>query len=437
MFRFNLFLATLLLSPTICIAGNLSNLLKEAELIDPALSSAYFNMEASKENIPIARARLLPQINSSSTLQKSRTDTSKPSPSINNSDALNAQISMRQGLFKPRDWLGLSIGELQADSGRYKYQSAKSELWFRITDAWLNFLLAKKNVQTYTQALNSSEKAAQQALKRFNVGDGTRDYHLELKAQAELMRSYHSEAKQNYAARSAILMRLTGIRTEELNQWKAGLFESIHSPLVLSKEELKNAILTNNSELKVNSIEEIIAKKRLSQARYDHYPSVDLVASYARLENDSVATLGRSYTVGQYGIQLSIPIFAGGGLSATERQITASLSAVNAQKMALEQQITNQVDSDWHTYLGLYERIAGAQSLVEASAEARKSAQLGFQNNIKSWVDLGNADIQHVRRIVDLSNLQLSFYKAESKLILLLPTSHEITERWITNYKTR
>ena len=101
---------------------SLNDTLQAAWGNDPSLQSAAANRVAAKENIGIARSRLLPQANvqgSNSNLSQTTTQNTNLGPQANafRGTSYNYTLSIRQGLIRPRDWVGLDLGRQQAFSG--------------------------------------------------------------------------------------------------------------------------------------------------------------------------------------------------------------------------------------------------------------------------------------------------------------------------------
>jgi len=411
-------------------AISLQEFISSAEVIDPTLQAAIANRDASNENIAIATSKLLPQVNSVSSFQKTRQDFIEPTTLVSRADSVNAQISLRQALFRPKDWAGLTIGQLQAEYGAYKLESAKSDLWLRISLAWSDFLIAAEIKKIQDGVLHSVAQASKQGKSRLKAGDGTRDAAAELEAQLELAKAQAIEADYNLQAKRSIFQSLTGLDKISYNQLsKLSAYKTLSLPM--AGDDIKQQILELNPEIWATKIAEKINKGRLSQAKFDHYPTVDIIGSYANLQSDTVATTGAKYNYGQYGVQIIIPLFSGGGVSATERQAASTWSASIAEARAVEQKILNQFSVEWAGQLAARERVKSARSLVDAAQLQRKSAEMSLKQGVKSWTDLASAELQLSRREVDLLNLIGSQVKSQARVLSLLPVHHSAWSIWI------
>lgn len=415
-------------------ASELEKAIIAAEQRDPNFISALANKEAAAENIAIARSRLLPQVSaqgSYSRVQQDITQTNTTGQATNRQqsvNSLNSGLSIRQGLYKPRDWIGYSIGELQSEFGMQKLIAAQSDLWFRVVTAWIDVLAGNESFKAQQQAVDSTRYAAEQATKRFQAGDGTKDARIEAAAQHELAKAQLLEAEELLKAKKIAYRLLTG---EEINLNNKFFPKYQNIKLASDMDSLLSRVMSANPEILSLKAAEQINLKRLKQAAADHRPNIDLVGSYTKAESDTVNTLGTKYTTRSVGVQVVIPIFSGGGLNAAERQQAATYRAATADREAAEIRIQNQIVTDWASYRSGYDRVTASQALVSGSAEQKRAYQMGLKSGIRTWGDIAQADVSLARRQTDYINYSANLIKVQARLLANLPTLDEDWVRWI------
>lgn len=416
-------------------AMDLEKAIIAAENNDPTLASALANRDVASENIAIARSKLLPQVNAQGNYARANQGVEQKNLLGQTSDktykvnSKNSQIGLRQGLIRPRDWVGYSIGELQAEYGAQKLYSAQSDLWLRTVSAWVDVLAAVENRRAQAEAVKSTGHAAEQAKKRKAAGDGTRDNQAEAEAQHELAKAQLVEAEQTLKARQTNLRLLVG-EAPDLSKYKLPHFSRVNL-LTLSEPKVLERALDINPELLSAKAAEGINDKRLTQAKLDHLPTVDLVASHSKADSDTVNTIGTKYTTSQIGVQISIPLFTGGGLNASERQAAASYAASMADRRAAEVRLTNQVSNDWASYLANAERASSAEALVKAAREQRRSAELGLKAGIRTWAEVANADLLIARREADHIAYTANAIKTQARVLSVLPVTEDVWGQWV------
>jgi len=429
------FVALLLAVGGQAIAVDLGDAIAAAEKTDPTLASAQANRDAAFENIAIAKAKLLPQTGFQGTFQKMQEGVKYESATAATSssymvNSYNNQFSLRQGLYHPRDWAGYDIGQLQSEYGSQKLASARSDLWQRITNAWLDVLVAVESRRIYEDTVKVTHYADDQAEKRFQAGDGTRDMVIEARAQYELAKSQLVEAEINERSREQAFRMLTGLDAADLRSGHLPDYKTVHIPLS-NKDELQRVVEASNPEIRAAEAANQINKKRVEQAHADRLPTVDLVASKSWAQSDNVTTINQRYNVLGGGVQISIPLYDGGGLSATQRQTEATARGSAEDLRALQLKLATQVESDWATTEASLERARSAEVLWVAAKERRRAAELGITSHVHTWGDVAQAEILIAHRASDYINYAAGVLRAQARLLATLPVTENIWEPWV------
>lgn len=428
--RFALAFALTFLLGAPVAAVDLGVAFRAAIAADPGLASATANRDAAQENIAIARAKLLPQISLQTTAQQTNQSTERSGIMQQFSGASNsAQLNLRQALFRRRDTAGLDIGKLQALLGDYRMVATQTDLWGRTAAAWVDVLASQSMREIYRRTVESLIVSAAQEKRRFELGDGTRDTMAEAAAQLALARAQFAENSLDLDARLRVFNLITRMSVKDFKGWQLPSIERL-GVLPEAEEALLARILDTNAEVRAAQIGEQIGERRLAQASADHLPTLDLVGGFNRGQNDSTSTLGLRYNNSQVGVQLAVPIYSGGGISSSERQATAAVTAAKADRDALIQKLQTQYLTDWSAQSALKERVNAAEQLLGAALEQRRAAELGLQAGVRTWADVGAADLLRSRRESELINLTANFIKVQARLLALLPPDDPAWDRW-------
>jgi outer membrane protein TolC len=416
-------------------AQDLRDVIAAAQDKDAALQSASANRDAARENIGIAVSRLLPQLNyqdSRQQLHQTTTQATSAGPQARDFDgaSVSRQLSVRQGVVRPRDVAGYYAGDAQAQYGAHKYDSALSDLWSRSVSAWLDVLAARTMVDAYQQTLKAVTEAAQQEVKRFDRGDGTRDVRAEAQAQLVQARAMLVDARLALKARERAYQLLTNLNPITLEK-KRLPNESAVLLTESQKDELWAMVSSAAPELLAAQSVEDMNRYRMYQAASDHLPTVDVIASATRAQNDSTNTLGASYNSRQVGIQVVVPLISGGGIEAARRQSVSTYQASVADRESMLAKLDNQFSSDWASQAGLLERAQAARSLLDASKDQRRGIEMGLARGMRNWGDLSNAELLVARRASDLINLQLTLFKTQARLLSLTSVQTPIWDAWV------
>lgn len=419
--------------PTANVAPDLAAALVAATATDGALARAIADRDAAAENIPIARSRLLPQVSMVNSYQHfhqiSTSDSTGLETTYRGPSASNG-VSLRQAVFRPRDWMGLNIGQRQAEYGELKLVSAQADLWSRTSNLWVDVLVAQELRDAYARTLESVARAAAQEKRRFEMGDGTRDAAAEAAAQLALARARHAEAKADLQAKIDAFNVMTKVGARDFARFRMPAPESL-TLLPEVEESFVTRAVDSNAEVAAARVAVTINEMKLRQAETDHMPVMDFIASGNKSASDTFPTLGMHYKNASVGVQVQVPIYSGGGISASARQTAAQLASASADLDAMIQRLRAQSRLDWGTQQGQFERVQAAAELVKSGREARRAVEFQIRAGQRTWADLGSAELLLSQRETDLVNLTGATLKTQVRLLSLLPASDAAWEKWV------
>src|SRR5690606_5969553 len=144
-------------------------------------------------------------------------------------------------------------------------------------------------------------------------------------------------------------------------------------------------------------------KREIDRQRYARYPTVDVVGSVGRAEDAAFNLVGVNSNSAVVGVQLSVPLYTGGGIDARVREAAAShdrsLSDLENTRRQAEQGARQ-------AYLGLNSGLAQVRALEAAERSSRlalDSNLLGYQVGVRINVDVLNAQQQLFSALRDLA----------------------------------
>jgi protease secretion system outer membrane protein len=389
--------------------------------VDPALRSSRYNQEANKENIAIARSRLLPQISlqgSTNQLTQTTTQDVPGNSSISKSftgPSANHQFVIRQGLLRPKDIAALNFAELQSQYAEVKYQSDLSDLWLRVANAWIELVGASQLVVAYEKPLKPLLAAAKQEIAKLNQGDGTKDATVEAEAQYQIAQATYQQAVQTYKVKQRSFEILTQFDSNFMHSMRLDLRPNPKFS-ENDRDRLWTRVREKSFELRFAEIQEMLQRERIRMAKADHLPTLDAIAAWNMAKNDATSTQGYRYQNNQIGIQYMVPIYAGGSISAAERQAGHALQASIADSEA----VANRVEGDfrvlWSAWLGQSARVQAGYKLLESSNEQVKATQLSYAHGVKTLMELANAELMLSRRVADQINAVMEYQKYSARL---------------------
>ena len=159
----------------------------------------------------------------------------------------------------------------------------------------------------------------------------------------------------------------------------------------------------------------IAAKQRALAADYDievagagRLPTLSAYSTggyqnYLNTLGSATGTATQEVTSAQAGFRLSLPIFQGGGVSARQRQATATAQAAEERVVAAERSVIAQVRAAYSSW-------RAASEIVESSETAVAAAELSLEG-VRAENSVGN------RTILDILNAQQELLSAQVQLV--------------------
>ena len=253
---------------------------------------------------------------------------------------------------------------------------------------------------------------------------------IEAQAQLKQAKAMMSDAELNVKSKLKAYQTLSGLDSSDWMDRRLPNENRINFN-AFGKEVLWERIEDETPELLAAQAVERINQIKSQQSKYDTYPTLDAFGQSTNAQNDTTNTLGYQYRNNQVGVQLSYPLYAGGGLEATKRQAIATYEASIADRESLSIRIQNQFDGDWAAQAGFFEKANAAQALVLAAQEQKKAIEMGIQLGLRTWTDLSNAVLLLARRETDLNSVLVNLYKLQSRILSLLPSDDPAWEEWV------
>lgn len=168
----------------------------------------------------------------------------------------------------------------------------------------------------------------------------------------------------------------------------------------------------------VESLKHTLEAARQEVRRVDsgHYPRLALILSVGNNESDTTSTYRQSSRTTTVGVQLNVPIFAGGSVSAQSRQAVAQLvkaqADLDARVAELEVELHRQYSAQKNGVL----RIAALESAVATSHALIEATQRSFIGGERTNVDVLNAQERLAQSVHDLAQARYEQLVADLRL---------------------
>ena len=418
--RHALFLGILVFSQPL-FAADLLQTYREARANDPVYASAQAARDAGRENLPQGLAQLLPQINASASTQMNYIGISFRDvlPSTTRNGNTNGYgVSLTQPLFNWQAIMAYKEAGFKVAQAEAVFGQAAQDLIVRVAQAYFD-VLASQDSLAFIQAQKTaiSEQLAQ-AKRNFEVGTATITDTHEAQARFDLAASQEIAAQSDLEIKKRTLQQIIGKFPDRLTPLRHSI--ELSPPQPNAMEQWVSSAEDQNFAVRVQQAALEIASREIERSRAGHYPTLNMVGNFSK-SSASIFTSGPvSYgtdTIDRsIGLQLSIPLYAGGGVNSLVRQAIANQEKA---RQDLENARRTAALQARQAYLGVTNGMAQVKALEAAlvsSQSALDSNKLGYEVGVRIEIDVLNAQQQLFSTMRDLAQARYNTLVNELKL---------------------
>lgn len=371
---------------SVSFAENILDIYQLAKDNDPEYKAAQAGYQADSEVRAQAKSILLPQINANVYNTDITTEVTSPSSPSVDYETEGYSLNLTQSIYHHDYYIALDQADARVAQAISNLQDAEQSLIIRVAQSYFDVLAAIDNEVFAKAEKKAIGEQLQQAKQRFNVGlTAITDVH---EAQAR----YDQSVAQDILAVNQLSISLEALRelTGQAHKDLQPLAEK--TPLVIPEpqdvNQWVNMAVAQNLQLKVSEKDMEIARDEVSRQRAGHYPTLDLVASKSKTEDDYAVTAFEENEDTSVSIQLNVPIFSGGNTSSKTRE-----AAYRYQQARENHEKTRRVTerNARNSYLTVEASISGVIALKQVLASstiALEATQAGFEVGTRTAVDV-------------------------------------------------
>ena len=357
-------------------AEDLLQIYRDALTSDPTLASARASWLATQENVPQARAGLLPSVLLSALANEqdyNQTLHSDPQTKFSQRfPSTGYTVSASQPLYRAQNQIGYDQAKQQVSQSDYVLASVQQDLIVRVAQAYFNVLLAQFTIElTESQKAAVSENLAQ-AKRNFEVGTATITDTNDAQAKYDQIVAQEISVRNDLENALAALRAIIGRLPKDLKRFDRSRFQP-EPPSPNALEAWIDKAVRENLQVRIAQANLDIATLEVDRQRAGHYPTLDLVASFNQnyagggASTNIAANFATDYRLGLIGVQLNLPIYQGGAVDSKVRQAIANQDATPAKPRSGEAK---------RTAAGT-EFVCGCYQRRRAGEGARTGAEIG------------------------------------------------------------
>jgi outer membrane protein len=388
-----------LVLPLAASAQGLAQIYQDAKAYDAQYAASRFALQAGLERLPQGRALLLPSLNLSAGASHARIDSEPQNASIapgfvRDSRSHGYTLSFSQPIYRRQNTIQYDQAGYQVRQAEAVFAQAGQDLIVRVAQAYFDVLASED-----TLALVRAQKAAiseqlAQAKRNFEVGTATITDTHEAQARFDLAAAQEIAAQNDLDAKRRALQQITGKEYATLKPLRSDV--KLTPPDPARMDDWVGLAERQSYPVQIQELVSEIAQLEVRRNAAGHLPTLDLVASYGWNSQTSsqLAATGSNVSTGTLGLQLALPLYAGGAISSREREAAANFER---SRQDLENARRSAALATRLSYLAVINGIAQVSALEQAlvsSQSALDSNKLGYEVGVRINIDVLNAQQQ-------------------------------------------
>ncbi|WP_372749839.1 TolC family outer membrane protein [Litorivivens sp.] len=435
---------------SLSLGESLSEIYELALQNDATLKAAEATYRANLETENITRAALLPQVSGNARYSRSESEIEQgPNPTRGTTTPINLDLdtdnttlslSLNQSIFDLPSWFTFRSGKLISKQAEAQLAADQQDLIVRVAQSYFGVLRAYENLEAARAEERAAKRQLEQTQQRFDVGlIAITDVH-EARAVYDNTVAQRLTFEANLGTAYEALSVLTGRSHSEI----ARLSEEfpITDPTPADRAEWVNFALKNNHQLRAALYRMQSSQKTAEAKKWEHLPSVTGSINYqdSDAENEYAAAAGSFSTddlteTVVYQIDLNVPIFSGGGVSATRRQAYEQYNAALQQKLNTQRQIVQQTRS-LHLTVGTdVQRIKARKQNIVSAQSALDATKAGYEVGTRNIVDVLQSQRSLYAAIRDYANTRfdyvLNMLRLKQQAGTLSPDDIYMLDKWL------
>lgn len=380
---------------------------------DPTLASALSANKAAQEIIEQGKALYRPTVNFNADASTSATHIRYIDSNIASANSkfenLRAAVEARQPIYRKQNLVQMEQSKTQVSLADKQYHLSQQQLILRTTQAYFDVLLAQDRIDLIVAQKAAILSQLEQAKATFEVGTATITDVNEAQARYDLILAQEIAAINEYEIAKRSVEAITGGVPTKLATVKSDIQVAA---LQQTMQDWQQVGSQNNLSIQIQQDALKLAEQDVERANAGHLPTLDGVASYSYSHSNgsaSVFSAGNELKNATIGLQLEIPLYAGGAINSRARQ-----AVLNKQKAMDDVEIARR-QTDLETqraYFNLNSSIAQVKALDQALISSQSqldSTQLGYEVGVRTSVDVLNAQQQLFSAKRDLLQARYSY----------------------------
>lgn len=270
-----------------------------------------------------------------------------------------------------------------------------------------NLRHARQGTTAYAEQRQANERMLEK-------GEGTKTEALETQASYDLAQAQVLEAEDNVATKRDVLAAIVG---EEISALDPLSDDFRVKPMQPGRfDDWKEIALENNPDIAGQRHAVDVAREEINKQRAGHFPRLDAVAAITRNKSDNPILVGIDALTQSIGMQVNLPLYAGGNVSAMTSQAAANYEKAKADLDTATSDTLVELRKQFNLALTSTSRIAALMKSVDSANLLIEATTKSIRGGVRTNLDLLNAQQRLFEAKRDLAEARYGYLLAYLRL---------------------
>ena len=396
--------------------ADLITVYQQAIVNDAKLSAARHEFIALREAVPQARAGLLPTLSIGGSLESVRLAMEEPDFSRARSQSV-FQADIIQPLFRLDRWFQLDAAQASTVRAELELRAKEQGMILSAAQAYLDTLRALDSLAASRAEEAALKRQREQAQGRFAHGASSITDVLDAQAAYDTANANRKLVERKVDDAFEALVRLTSHEYSSIEGIDHHL--PVQAPTPNNAKFWVGKALQQNLSLLASNFAVVAAEHTKQQQKAGFAPTLDMVASYRKGDNDS---FGYSNPVGggateyrgdvsrhSIGLQLNIPLYSGGMTRSQVRESTERLAQSEDQRDDRRREVVQNTRHFHRAINSDVEQVAARRQSILSSQSSLMATVRGRELGSRSLMDVLNAERQLYAAVREYNNARYDY----------------------------
>lgn len=342
-------------------------------------------------------------------------------------------VSLQQPILDLEAWFRFRRGVKLSEEARARFAAASQDLILRVAEAYLAVLRARADLEASRALEEANQRQLEQAKARLELGLADLTDVREAEAAYGLARAQRIAAEGALEVAREKLTILTGQRHEILEVLREDY--PVTDPEPRDLQHWIDFAKANNYDLQAARLAMEVALQQARAAAAGHLPKITLQLSYEqsrsdidfhnlapRQGGDRYAEFPSNVDQGSFSLTFTMPLFAGGGISAHRRKAYAEYERAKERYLGVLRQTVQDTRAAFLNVVTHAARVRAQKQAVASSRTSLEATKAGYEVGTRTIVDVLTAIQNYHRAMRDYEEARIDYILATLRLKRLAGT---------------